>query len=167
MNISKIYKKIKGYRDRDRSKLYITPLREWSIILFINTVLILFVICFSYYAFNVVYIDSFKEDATLQTNMDPYDIEAFKIELSETIQYYEKKTQEHNDLLKEQLLFEDQMRVTGSTTSSSDIHEIYNIGGDDVIPSTDEILPKIFNQVESKFFDTASVWKAFFVDPFK
>ncbi len=146
MDISKIYKKIKRYRDRDRSKLYITSFREWNILLFINTVFILFVICFSYYAFNVVYIDSFKEEeVTLQTNMDPYDIKTFKTELSETIQRYEKKTQEYNDLLNEQPLFEDQISITASTTSSSG-NEIYNIGGEEEETfSTDDILPKIFN----------------------
>jgi len=164
MDISKIYKKIKRYRDRDRSKLYITPFREWSIILFINAVFVLLVICFSYYVFSIIYVGSFKEEVALQTNMDPYDIKAFKIELLETIQYYEKKTQEHNDLFNEQPLFEEQISITGSSSA----YEIYDIGNDEEQPSSaGDILPKIFNQIKSNFSNTASVWKAFFVDQFK
>ena len=163
MNISKIYKKIKRYRDRDQSKLSITPFREWIIILFVNAVFVLAVICFSYYAFNIFYIDSFKEEIVPQTDEEIYNIKTFQTELSETIWYYEKREKEHSNLLNEQPLFK--INAIGSVGSSSDEREVYNIGDNEssVFPEGD-ILPKIFNQIKSSFSNTASVWRAFFID---
>lgn len=164
MDISKLYKRITTRRDRDRSKLYITPFREWGIMLFTSAVLVFIVVLFSYYAFNNIYIDSFKEKDIGQTKSNLYNIENFRTELFETLQYYEKRTQEHNILLNEQPLFENQINIAGS----SGAHEVYELSSDDEVSSTtDDLLPKIFNQVRLDLSGAASVWKAFFVDPFK
>ena len=60
MNISKLYKKIKSHNDRDRSKLYITPFHEWSIMLFLSAIIAVVVIFFCYGAFNDIYINGLK-----------------------------------------------------------------------------------------------------------
>ena len=86
MNISKLYRKIRSYNDRDRSKLYITPFREWSIILLLNAIITVVVIFFCYGAFHDIYMDGFKEDSVGQAEVDPYKIEDLKIELSKTLQ---------------------------------------------------------------------------------
>ena len=163
MNILKLYKKITGYRDRDRSKLYITPFREWSIVLFINIIFVFVFVFFSYYSFNDIYVNGFRNEVDDQVKIDPYKIKSLRTELSEMLQYYQEREYEHNILLEKQPLFENQINIA----SSSDVYEVYNIEDDDgVASSTDEILPK-FNQIESRFLDTASVWKALFVDPSK
>ena len=132
MNISRLYKRIKSYGDRDHSKLYITPFREWSVMLFLSTIIAITVIFFCYGAFNDIYIDGFKEDSVGQIETDPYKVEDLKVELSKTLQYYKEREREHNALLEKQPLFENKINIV----KSSDVFVPQDIdvgleGGDD------------------------------------
>lgn len=174
MKISKLYEKIKTHGDRDRSKLYITPFREWSIILFLSVVLVMGTVFFCYRAFNDIYINPLKEESVKQTETDPYKIEDLKIELSRTFQYYKDRECEHNVLLEKQPLFENKINII----KSSDVFvpqddeglEDDNVGvstKESESPSEEESILEVFDHIRSNISNTASVLKVFFVDPLK
>ena len=172
MNILKSYEKIKAYRDRDRSKLYITPFREWSIILFLSTILIIGAVFFCYRAFNDIYMDSFKEDGIGQIETDPYKIEDIKVELSKTLQYYKEREREHNALLEKQPLFENKINnikpsdVSDLQDDEEKLKENTDVLVEPESPEEEPIL-EVFDHFQSDISNTASVLKAFFIDPFK
>lgn len=171
MNILKSYEKIKAYRDRDRSKLYITPFREWGIILVLSTILIIGTVFFCYRAFNDIYIDSFKEDGIGQIETDPYKIEDIKVELSKTLQYYKDRVREHNALLEKQPLFENKINIKSSDVSDlrddeEKLKENTNVLIESKSPKEEPIV-KVFDHFQSNISNTASVLKTFFIDPFK
>lgn len=185
MNISKLYKRIKLYSDRDSSKLYITPFREWSIMLFLSTIITIIVIFFCYGAFNDIYTNSFKEEGIGQAVTDPYKIEDIKIELSKTLQYYKKQEREYDALLEKQPIFENKVNIIKSSDFSDpqdDIEELKEEADVLVEPepfeedidvltepesSEEEPILEVLDHIQSNFSNAASVLKAFFVDPFK
>lgn len=119
MNSSKLYNKIMAYRDRDQSKLHLTPNYDWGIILFVSVAMILFLVFFTRYVFVDIYLSSFEEGTINQSVVVQYDIEGFRKELSTVIEYYEKKEKVHNALLKNPILFDEE----GWNNESSDTSE--------------------------------------------
>ena len=180
MNISRLYKRIKSYGDRDHSKLYITPFREWSVMLFLSTIIAITVIFFCYGAFNDIYIDGFKEDSVGQIETDPYKVEDLKVELSKTLQYYKGREDEHKALLEKQPLFENKVNIVESSDvfvpQDDDIEGLENNEEDDDTgvsteeqesPPEEEPILEVFDHIRSNISSTASVLKAFFIDPLK
>ena len=172
MKISKLYEKIKTHGDRDRSKLYITPFREWSIILFLSVVLVMGTVFFCYRAFNDIYINPLKEESVKQTETDPYKIEDLKIELSRTFQYYKDRECEHNVLLEKQPLFENKVNIIKSSDISDPQDDIDALEDDvDILSGSGSLKGKsileVFDHLRSNISNTASILKAFFIDPLK
>ena len=169
MNISKLYEKIKACRDRDRSKLYITPFREWNIILFLSTILIISTVFFCYRAFNDIYINSFKEENISQVETDPYKIEDIKFKLSKILQYYKERENEHNVLLEKQPLFENKVNIVKSSDLSGSQDKEEKLEEDiDILtkPESSEggSILEVFDHLQSNISNAASVLKAFFID---
>ena len=178
MNISKSYKRIKSHNDRDRSKLYITPFREWSIMLFLSTIILIVVVFFCYRAFDDIYINSFEENGIVQMETDPYKIEDLKVELSKTLQYYKGLEDEHNALLGKQPLFENKINIVKSSDvfvpqdsvegleeDKDDNMDVSTEGSES--PLEEEPILEVFDHIRSNISNTASVLKVFFIDPCK
>ena len=182
MNILNLFNKIKEYKNRDRSKLYIKPLREWSIILFLSTAFVLAVFYFYINVFNDIYVNRFEENFG-EVEMDPYKIKDLEAELFETLEYYKEKEREYNLLLEKQPFFENKgipviVPVVLLEEDNSgvlieknllDLEELENdLEGDDEDISTEaespeeEIVSKVFNHIQSSVSNTASVIRAFF-----
>ncbi|MBU0723232.1 hypothetical protein KJ973_00150 [Patescibacteria group bacterium] len=120
MNSSKLYNKIMTYRDRDQSKLHLTPNYDWGIILFVSVAMILFLVFFTRYVLVDIYLSSFEEGTINQSVVVQYDIEGFRKELSTVIEYYEKKEKEHNNLLENPILFDVENWGDGGDRSSGE-----------------------------------------------
>ena len=93
------------YRDRDQSKLHLTPDYDWGIILFTSVIMILFSFFFTRYLLMDIYLSSFEEGTISQSVVVQYDIEDFRKELSSVVAFYEEKEKQHNSLLKNPILF--------------------------------------------------------------
>jgi len=117
MKISTLYRKIKKYKERDRSKLCINPFYEWNILLIFGVFLSILVVFFYYKTFNDVYVNRFKEESMGSLKKDPYKTKEIKTKISDAFQYYEEKEKEHNDLLEKQPVFENVLNIKTSTSS--------------------------------------------------
>lgn len=117
MEISKLYKKIKQYKERDRSKLYLNPFHEWNIILLFGVILSVMFAFFYYKAFNDVYVNRFKEENINSSEKDPHKTKDLKTKLSETLQYYEEREKEHNALLEKQPVLENVVNIKTPVSS--------------------------------------------------
>lgn len=184
MNILNLFNKIKEYKNKDRSKLYIKPLREWSIILFLSTVFVLVVFYIYINVFNDIYINRFEESFG-EVEMDPYKIKDLEAELFGTLEYYKEKEREYNSLLEKQPLFENKgipvvapvvllkgdnsdVLIEKNLLDSEDLEnetEGDNEGEDistEMEPPEEEIVSKVFDHIQSSVSNTASVIRAFF-----
>jgi len=124
MKISTLYRKIKKYKERDRSKLCINPFYEWNILLIFGVLLSILVVFFYYKAFNDVYVNRFKEESMGSLKTDPYKTKDIKTKISDALQYYEEKEKEHNDLLEKQPVFENVLNIKTATSSLKQIGQI-------------------------------------------
>ncbi len=184
MNILNLFNKIKAYKDKDHSKLYITPVREWTAILFLG--LILSSGAFYFYSTTIkdIYVNRFEESYEY-VEMDPYKTKELKIELSEILGFYKTKKMEHSLLLEKQPIFENKgIPVVLPETPENSLENLENEisssltemdfiiteGLNDNNEGTtteeeflvEEVISKTFDTIQSGVYNTASVFKSFF-----
>lgn len=99
INLKNIYSK---YVHRDRSKLYLTPYREWGIILIFGVPLLIAVSMFGYYTYERYFVTGVEEVSPVAVTTKKSDIEILKKDLDDTLDYFKNKEEKHTNLLLEQ-----------------------------------------------------------------
>ncbi|MCK5095765.1 MAG: hypothetical protein KAR24_00210 [Candidatus Pacebacteria bacterium] len=160
MDILLLKKKIKYCCHRDRSKLYITPYREWTVILIGVFVSLVGVSVFGYHAFNKYYIHGADQVVSEGQTQEVLEVKALQSKLAETVVYFEKKEQEHAELLKEKRTFES---ILSTTTESSSMVPSEELSSDEISVNAIQYIEKVVTRMSNE----ASVWKALFVDLLK
>ena len=103
------------YVHRDRSKLYITPYRDWGIILISSAFLFVAFSAFGYYAYDHYYVAGVESTAAVDAVQKHSDIDVLKKDLDSTFAYFNEKEKKHQTLLLEKRHFD---TVVSSTTKS-------------------------------------------------
>ena len=158
MKILIIKKKITAYLHRDRSKLYITSHRDWTIILLVSFIAFVSVSVHGYY----VYVDKFilgVKDVVVQEDVHTdSEIEIFKRELDKTLAYFENKKESHRDFLKDKRIFNSYL------STYEDIIENEEVATSSPEENIETEGVSLFDTFMRNVSDAASVWKAFFFD---
>ena len=160
MNILLLKEKIKYCCHRDKSKLYITPYREWTVILIGVFVSFIGVSVFGHHIFNKYYIHGADQVVSEGQAQEVLEIKALQGKLEETLVYFERKEQEHAELLKEKRTFESML---STTTESSSMVPLEELSSDEISVDAIQYIEKVVTRMSNE----ASVWKALFIDLLK
>ena len=157
MNILLLKEKIKSCCHRDKSKLYITPYREWALILVGSLISLVGVSIFSYNIFDQHYVHGVDHVISEGQAQEVVEIQTLQNKLDEAVIYFEKREQAHTELLKEKRTFESMLSTTTESSSIDSQEEVFH---DEISVDATQYIEDIVTKMSNE----ASVWKALFID---
>lgn len=102
MNISHLKNIYNSFAHRDRSKLRLTPYKEWGIILGCSTLLFVAVSIVGYGVYDRYFVHGVVKEFVVATTTPESDIEILTRDVEDRLEYFKNKEERHAKLLLEQ-----------------------------------------------------------------